>query len=112
MWTRWPTAPKVVIYDNACNLYIYTHMRESWFFKDTKFIIDRLHHFAHKQCSPVFHFDLVAELYRRNSQLLEEFWGCNTSNPNRVGYMNQVNALYQMRHDIHNRMQAQRFFAR
>jgi hypothetical protein len=74
LWTRWPQAPEVVIYDNACNLAIYTHMRESWFFRDTKFVIDRLHQFAHKQCSPVFSFDLVAELYGENSQLLEEFW--------------------------------------
>jgi hypothetical protein len=43
LWTRWPTPPAVVIYDNACNLSIYCHMRESWYFRDTKFIIDRLH---------------------------------------------------------------------
>jgi hypothetical protein len=71
LFTRWEEPPTVVIYDNACNLSIYAHTRESFFFRDTKFIIDRLHQHAHKRCSPVFLWELVAELYRQNSQILE-----------------------------------------
>jgi hypothetical protein len=43
LYTRFPTAPSVVIYDNACNLAIYSHIRECDFFGDTTFAIDRLH---------------------------------------------------------------------
>ena len=43
LYTRFPVAPEVVIYDNACNLANYSHIRESYFFQDTKFVIDRLH---------------------------------------------------------------------
>lgn len=67
LFTRWSEAPEVVIYDNACNLAIYSHMRESWFFRDSLFVVDRLHEHAHRLCSPTFQWDLVAELYGRNS---------------------------------------------
>ena len=74
LYTRWPTAPEVVVYDNACNLAIYAHMREAYLFKDTTFVIDRLHQHAHHQCSPVFDFNLYSTLYGKNSQLAEQFW--------------------------------------
>lgn len=37
------TAPKMVIYDNACSLHNYALNRDPIFFKDTEFYIDRLH---------------------------------------------------------------------
>lgn len=67
LYTRWKVAPEVVVYDNACNLAIYAHMREAWFYRDTTFVVDRLHQFAHHQCSPAFDFNLFKDLYRRNS---------------------------------------------
>ena len=41
--TRWVTAPDVVVYDNACNLAIYAHTCEAYLFRDTTFVVDRLH---------------------------------------------------------------------
>jgi hypothetical protein len=43
VFSRFPTAPDVIIYDNACNLSQYCHTRESYFFRDTCFVIDKLH---------------------------------------------------------------------
>ena len=36
-------APKVIIYDNACNLHNYCLNRDPLFFMDTWFLVDRLH---------------------------------------------------------------------
>jgi hypothetical protein len=37
------SAPKIVIYDNACSLHNYVLNRDPVFFKDTVFVVDRLH---------------------------------------------------------------------
>lgn len=57
LYTRWPTAPEVVVYDNACNLSIYCDLREPYLFRNTTFVIDKLHKWNHKQCSPAFDFN-------------------------------------------------------
>lgn len=67
LFTRFPTAPEVVVYDNACNLSIYSHVRESYFFRDTRFVIDKLHQWNHSDCSPVFDYNYYKELIGRNS---------------------------------------------
>ena len=36
-------APKVIIYDNACNLHTYALNRDPLFFRYTKFVVDRFH---------------------------------------------------------------------
>ncbi|EJD40800.1 hypothetical protein AURDEDRAFT_69785 [Auricularia subglabra TFB-10046 SS5] len=52
LYTRWRTAPRVVIYDFACTLGPYCMLREAEFFKNTVFIIDKFHASGHKACSP------------------------------------------------------------
>ncbi|KAF5342367.1 hypothetical protein D9611_001108 [Ephemerocybe angulata] len=52
MVTRWPVAPKHVIYDFACALGPYCMLREPEFFKDTLFAIDDFHAQGHTKCSP------------------------------------------------------------
>lgn len=37
------TAPKVIIYDNGCNLHNYCLNREPTHFKESWFLVDRLH---------------------------------------------------------------------
>jgi len=51
LFTRWPEAPDVVIYDFACALAPYCMLRESKFFKNTKFLIDAFHAAGHTKCS-------------------------------------------------------------
>jgi len=41
--TRFPKAPKIVIYDNACSLHAYCLNRDPLYFKDTMFMVDRFH---------------------------------------------------------------------
>lgn len=52
MVTRWPVAPKHVIYDFACALGPYCMLREPEFFKNTLFAIDDFHAQGHTKCSP------------------------------------------------------------
>ena len=37
------TAPKVIIYDNACRLHMYSLNRDPGFFMKTRFLVDRFH---------------------------------------------------------------------
>ncbi|TFK58249.1 hypothetical protein BDN72DRAFT_739945, partial [Pluteus cervinus] len=52
IYTRWPVAPKRVIYDFACALGPYCLTREPEFFADTCFNIDSFHAKGHTKCSP------------------------------------------------------------
>lgn len=36
-------APRLIVYDNACNLHSYALNRDPVFFKNTQFLVDRLH---------------------------------------------------------------------
>ncbi|EJD42793.1 hypothetical protein AURDEDRAFT_67130 [Auricularia subglabra TFB-10046 SS5] len=71
LYTRWRTAPKVVIYDFACALGPYCMLREAEFFKDTVFIIDKFHASGHKACSPA--------CFASNYSYDPEIRGINTS---------------------------------
>jgi hypothetical protein len=41
-------APKIIVYDNACNLHSYCLNRDPLFFKETKFLVDRFHWKNHR----------------------------------------------------------------
>jgi hypothetical protein len=51
LYTHWPTAPKVVVYDFACQLAPYCLLREPQFFRDTRFLVDQFHASGHTKCS-------------------------------------------------------------
>jgi hypothetical protein len=44
---RFSKAPKMIVYDNACNLHRYTMRRQPLFFAQTRFAIDRMHQNNH-----------------------------------------------------------------
>lgn len=52
MVTRWPSAPKRVVYDFACALGPYCMLREPQFFGKTFFMVDKFHAVGHSKCSP------------------------------------------------------------
>ena len=54
LYCHWPVAPRVVCYDNACQLMHYSTIREPIYFKNTTFVIDRLHQKNHYACSEAF----------------------------------------------------------
>jgi hypothetical protein len=43
LYCRLPEAPKMVIYDNGCNLHVYAVARAPSFFRDTAFVVDKFH---------------------------------------------------------------------
>ncbi|EKM81329.1 hypothetical protein AGABI1DRAFT_37971 [Agaricus bisporus var. burnettii JB137-S8] len=73
--TRWPKAPKYVIYDFACQLAPYCRAREPEFFADTTFLIDDFHALGHTRCSTAFFLKTYAQtqpvLGRINSSAAE-----------------------------------------
>ncbi|KAK0542312.1 hypothetical protein OC845_006684, partial [Tilletia horrida] len=52
LFSYWPTPPRVVVYDFACQLASYCLAREPAFFADTLFVVDELHQHGHSQCTP------------------------------------------------------------
>lgn len=74
--SRYETAPEVVVYDNGCHLHDYALNRDPRFFRDTKFLIDRLHADNHVACSSGYDirtYNESAELVRLNSQAAEQY---------------------------------------
>ncbi|KAK4696957.1 hypothetical protein P7C70_g8291, partial [Phenoliferia sp. Uapishka_3] len=51
IFSHWPTAPKIIVYDFACALAGYCMSREAHYWKDTLFVIDQLHQKDHRKCS-------------------------------------------------------------
>ena len=49
--TRFPIIPKVIVYDNACNLSEYCLNRNPNLFKDSVFLVDAFHYKSHTNCS-------------------------------------------------------------
>ena len=48
--TRWPTAPRMLVYDNACAQQYYNYLREPEFFQSTLHVIDEMHSTNHTCC--------------------------------------------------------------
>lgn len=51
---HWPTAPRTICYDFACQLMAYNTVREPAYFKNTLHLIDVLHGKNHTTCSEAF----------------------------------------------------------
>ena len=72
LFTRWRIAPSLVVYDNACNLQRFALFREHEFFKNTHFVLDKLHFYAHARCSSVYNPYKFRELDALNTQVCEQ----------------------------------------
>lgn len=70
--TRFQKPPKVIVYDNGCNLLTYALKREPYFFKDSHIVIDGLHFADHKNCSDVFDIRMYSQYDEFNSSLCEQ----------------------------------------
>lgn len=95
--TRWPRAPKRVIYDYACALGPYCMLREPQFFANTFFNVDHFHASGHVKCSPATSFseyvNVDPSLANTNSSAAE----CANSGLKRIrkstSYMTQERAI-------------------
>jgi hypothetical protein len=72
IYSRFPEAPSIIIYDNGCNLHQYVLFREPRFFRNTTFVLDRLHENSHGSCSPAYSPDQFVQLQRTNTQVVEQ----------------------------------------
>jgi hypothetical protein len=97
LFCYWKEAPKVVIYDFACQLGPYCMLREPEFFRNTLFAVDEMHAGGHKQCSQASfisnYMQVRPSLMAINSSAAE----CSNSGLNRirksVSYMGQSHAV-------------------
>ena len=56
--TRFPTPPSCIIYDNACKLHTYVLNREPYHYRNTMFLVDRLHYRkGHTSCTTGYSMD-------------------------------------------------------
>lgn len=67
LFTRFSVAPRMVVYDNACNLAVHCIMREPAFYGSTQFIVDRFHYKSHRHCPHVYDAEYYPSLDRSNT---------------------------------------------
>ena len=70
--TRFPILPKIIVYDNACNLSDYCLNRAPSLFKDSIFLVDAFHFAGHINCSLSFNTRLSAIMFGKASVLHEQ----------------------------------------
>jgi hypothetical protein len=71
--SRFRVPPKIVMYDNGCNLHEYVLNRAPVFFKDTYFLVDGFHANSHKNCMAAYDTTKYLNMCRGlNSSLLEQ----------------------------------------
>ena len=73
--TRFEQAPKVIVYDNACQLHRYCLNREPHWFKDSLFAVDRLHWDNHTACAEGYNlsfYNAKIDVANINSQVNEQ----------------------------------------
>jgi hypothetical protein len=97
MITRWPKAPKCVIYDFACALGPYCMLREPDFFADTLFAIDAFHAKGHTKCAPATFLTTYSNVDPRLAHINSSAAECGNSGLSRirksVSYMSQQRAV-------------------
>lgn len=76
LFTRWPVAPSVVVYDNGCNAHTYVLNREPDWCKDTLYVVDKLHYKGHVACSIGYNIAEYEDLAKLNSSMAEQKVGC------------------------------------
>ena len=86
MFTRFKVAPRLVVYDNSCNLQHYCMLREPHFFKNTLFVIDRFHRRGHV-CSPAYDPRHHLCLNNVNTSRAEQVNSALSSLSNQLKYM-------------------------
>lgn len=97
IYTRWPMAPKRVIYDFACALGPYCLTREPAFFCNTQFFIDDFHSEDHTKCGDSCFCKTYASIDPRIAKLNTSAAECGNSVIRRirksVSYMTQERAV-------------------
>ncbi|KAI6649515.1 hypothetical protein LOD99_11880 [Oopsacas minuta] len=87
--------PRIIIYDNACNLHNTCIIREPKLFKDTTFLVDRFHWKNHC-CNPAYSLKSVKShgFMRINSQVCEQLFSTLRRITTQVSFMRIENIFY------------------
>ncbi|KAI6659495.1 hypothetical protein LOD99_10743 [Oopsacas minuta] len=90
--------PKVIIYDNACNLHKTCMKRDPKVFRKTTFLIDRFHSTNHK-CNPSYSSRSIQtdEMKKLNSQICEQLFPSLTRIATQIAYMRIDNVFFTTR---------------
>lgn len=100
-------APKIIVYDNSCNLHRFCLRREPEYFARTWFAIDRMHYRGHVACHEGYNLDAYpgdeiiipgVSLDAFNSQVAEQ---CNAKLDricSQVAFMRQDNYMKHVRY--------------
>ncbi|XP_070550589.1 uncharacterized protein [Ptychodera flava] len=94
---RFSKAPRIVIYDNACKLHQYCLNREPAFFKNTMFLVDRLHWCNHTGCSSGYNMKTYRdnkEIVELNSQICEQMNASISRIKSQLAYMLPDNFVF------------------
>lgn len=71
--TRFDKIPKLILYDNGCNLNEYILNRYPWEFKDSRILVDGFHFNSHTNCSPIYDSSALPAMTRNlNTSLVEQ----------------------------------------
>ncbi|XP_063427966.1 uncharacterized protein LOC134711349 isoform X2 [Mytilus trossulus] len=89
--TRFHTAPKLIIYDNACNLHQYCLNRDPVFFQHSWFLVDRFHWCNHVGCHIGYNLDNYLQYKWINSQVAEQRNSTLKKLKSMLSYMNLKN---------------------
>ena len=82
LYMHWPTAPKVVVYDFACQLAPYSLLWEPQFFCNTQFLVNQFHASGHTKCSKASSLTYAMQ-FDPNLQVINTWF--SEKNANRVG---------------------------
>lgn len=97
LFKYWEKAPKVVLYDFACQLGPYSMAREPEFFKDTLFAVDEMHANGHFNCSQAAWVSNYMQVRPRLQTINSSAAECSNSGLSRirksVSYMTQEHAI-------------------
>ncbi|XP_062341606.1 uncharacterized protein LOC134039632 [Osmerus eperlanus] len=91
--TRFRQYPKIVIYDNACQLQTYCLRRDPGFFRETWFLVDRLHWRNHSGCNIGYNLDSYPQFQKINSQVAEQNNSLLKKMKGQLSYMNRENFI-------------------
>lgn len=80
LYTRWTTAPRMLVYDNACNACDYFLNREPDFARGMAMASDGMHYNNHKNCSKVFDFRQYSNEYSDVISVLAEIMNSKLAN--------------------------------
>ena len=108
---RFPEAPGMVVYDNACNLSRYALKREPGFFAKTRFRIDRVHQAGHVGCHEGYSLTSYPDncpvlsgsmrLHAMNSQVCEQANSSLESISTQAKFMTQDHFLQYVRYFLY-----------